>query len=227
LRVAALYDVHGNLPALEAVLEEVAREDVDLIVVGGDLPGPWTWECLARLRAAWPPLRFIRGNGERELEEAEPDATLAWVLSRMPDEQRAFFVALPLTETADVDGLGPVLFCHATPSDDAQIFTTLTPDEAVQELVGNPAEPTVVCGHTHIQFDRTVGGTRIVNAGSVGMPYEDEPGAYWALLGPGVQLRRTEYDVDAMLVALAEAGYPGEWPQASREEATEFFESRR
>lgn len=227
MRVAALYDVHGNLPALEVVLADVAREEVDLIVVGGDLPGPWTWECLARLRAAWPPLRFIRGNGERELDEAEPDDALAFVLGRMPDEQRDFFVSLPLTETIDVDGLGRVLFCHATPHEDAQIFTTLTPDDDVRELLGDVSERVVVCGHTHVQFDRRIDGVRVVNAGSVGMPYEDEPGAYWALLGPDAELRRSEYDLDAMLAGLVEIGYPAEWPRASREEATAFFESRR
>ena len=119
-----------------------------------------------------------------------------------------------------LDGLGRAVFCHAVPGADEPIVTRITPDADVAELIGDVEAGLVVCGHTHVQFDRRVDGVRIVNAGSIGMPYEDEPGAYWALVGPDVELRRTEYepaDIEA-------AGWPEEWPYATPDEATEFFE---
>jgi diadenosine tetraphosphatase ApaH/serine/threonine PP2A family protein phosphatase len=91
----------------------------------------------------------------------------------------------PLTATLEIGGLGEVLFCHATPRDASEIRTAISPDERWREVLDGVTEGVVVCGHTHVQFDGVVGGTRIVNAGSIGMPYEDEPGAYWALLGAG------------------------------------------
>jgi diadenosine tetraphosphatase ApaH/serine/threonine PP2A family protein phosphatase len=133
--------------------------------------------------------------------------------------------ALPLTLTLDVDGLGPVLFCHATPRNDSEIRTAISPDERWREVLAGVEERIVVCGHTHVQFDRAVDGVRVVNAGSIGMPYADEPGAYWAVLGPDVELRRSTYDDAAARTAIAVAGYPSEWPEASATEATEYFES--
>ncbi len=105
----------------------------------------------------------------------------------------------------DVDGLGLTLFCHGSPRSDTEIITTATTDERLRGILGGVEQRTVVGGHTHRQFDRRVDGWRVVNAGSVGMPYEGRPGAYcWALLGPGVELRRTAYDVDRAVVALRE-----------------------
>jgi diadenosine tetraphosphatase ApaH/serine/threonine PP2A family protein phosphatase len=143
---------------------------------------------------------------------------MEYVRERLSPGALAFLAALPLTETIEIDGLGSVLFCHATPRNDEEILTRISPDERWRAALDGVDAGMVVCGHTHIQFDRLAGGTRLVNAGSVGMPYEREPGAYWALLGPDVDLRRTEY-VPGDLSA-----WPGEWPEASPEEATEFFE---
>jgi putative phosphoesterase len=226
VRVAALYDVHGNLAALDAVLAEV---DADVILVGGDIAaGLYPSQTLERLRSLGDRVRWIRGNADRELMErlveregGAPAETLAWVRAALTDEQLAFLYALPEQQVLEVDGLGPVRFCHATPRNDVEIVTDASPLERLREVLAGVREPVVVCGHTHMQFDLRVGETRFVNAGSVGMPYEDEPGAYWAVLGPDVELRRTAYDA----AIPGDSGFPDEWPQASREEATTFFES--
>jgi putative phosphoesterase len=222
LKVAALYDIHGNLPALDAVLAEV---DADVILVGGDfVAGPWPTETLARLRGLDGDVRFIRGNADREVVEQTPGLAppelMEFVRERLSAQAIAFLGSLPLTESIEVDGLGKVLFCHATPRNDEEIFTRISPDERWRAALDGVEADVVVCGHTHVQFDRDIDGVRLVNAGSVGMPYEREPGAYWALLGPGIELRRTEYKPGD----IAASGWPGEWPEASPEEATEFFE---
>ncbi|TML62899.1 MAG: metallophosphoesterase family protein [Actinobacteria bacterium] len=222
-RVAALYDVHGNLPALEAVLAEVG--DADLIVVGGDVVGgPFPAETVERLRDLGDRVRWLRGNAERELveqppprEAGPPPGELERLRAALSDEQVDFVYGLPERVELDVEGLGRVLFCHATPQNDLDIVTPLTPEERLRRILEGVTVDAVVAGHTHIQEDRRVGGVRWVNAGSVGMPYEDEPGACWALLGPEVELRRTEYDATKL------GGY--EYPQASRQEAADYFES--
>jgi predicted phosphodiesterase len=226
LTVAALYDVHGNLPALDAVLADV---DADLILVGGDVvAGPWPAETLARLRTLGDRVRFIRGNADREVVEPSregraggpPPGVMEFVRGRLTVDQLEFLAALPLTETVTVHGLGDVLFCHATPRSDEELLTRISPDERWLAALDGVEATVVVCGHTHVQFDRMIGGYRLVNAGSVGMPYEREPGAYWLLLGPNVELRRTACDVPD----ISSSGWPEEWPSATPEEATEFFE---
>jgi predicted phosphodiesterase len=228
VKVAALYDVHGNVHALEAVLRDVDATGVEAIVLGGDVvAGPWPSETHAMVErldgAIW-----IRGNADRELAGGDgraPAELVDWVSSKLDRSLLDRLPDLPLTVALDVDGLGPVLFCHATPRNDTEIRTAVSPDARWSEVLEGVSEATVVCGHTHVQFDRVVGGTRVVNAGSVGMPYEDLPGAYWALLGPDVELRRTEYDVPATLTAIAATDLPTEWPQATADEATAHFES--
>jgi putative phosphoesterase len=222
LRVAALYDVHGNLPALEAVLAEA---DADLILAGGDVAaGPWPSETLDRLRGLGERVRFIRGNADRELTSREegraPREVMDFARARLSHEQLDFLGALPLTESVDVEGLGSVLFCHATPRNDEEIFTRISPDERWQEALDGVRADVVVCGHTHVQFMRTIGNRVLVNAGSVGMPYEDQPGAYWALLGPGIDFQRTQYEPGD----IAASGWPGQWPTPTAEEATVHFE---
>jgi predicted phosphodiesterase len=223
VRVAALYDVHGNLPALEAVLADIP--DDAAIVVGGDVAaGPFPSETLERLRALGDRVHWIRGNADRELTQSEesglaPEDVLAWVRSRLSEEQIAFLHGLPETIELEIDGLGPVLFCHATPLNDMDIFTELTPEDRVAPHVEGISLDTIVCGHTHTQFERDIAGRRVVNAGSVGMAYEHEPGAYWALLGPGIEHRRTPFHFDP-------GDYPGEWPSVSRDEAVAYFTER-
>ena len=218
-RVAALYDIHGNLPALEAVLEEVRRVGVDVIVVGGDvLPGPLSPECLERLNATGVATHYIHGNGETaSLEslrggplEQVPAAFrdgIIWSAGELPDERVESIATWPLTTRLDIGGLGGTVFCHATPRNDTEIFTRLTPDDRVRTLFAGIDASIAVCGHTHMQFDRTVGSLRIVNAGSVGMPFGDA-GAYWLLLGPDVQLRRTLYDLEAAAARIRHTKFP-------------------
>jgi predicted phosphodiesterase len=225
--VAALYDVHGNLPALDAVLAEVPEDAA--IVVGGDVAaGLFPSETLERLRALGARVHWLRGNADRELTPGEeglaPERMLEWVRSRLSEEQIAFLHALPPSVTLDVEGVGRVLFVHATPRNDVDIFTERTPEERVAPCFAGVDADIVVCGHTHSQFDREIAGLRVVNAGSVGMAYEDAPGAYWALLGPGpttsrgVEHRRSTFEP-------RESDYPDEWPSSSRDEAVSHFET--
>ena len=213
MRVAALYDVHGNLPALTAVLAEVDALGVDAIVVGGDTAsGPMPVETLDALRARRA--RFVRGNADRVLdlrganEEELWVRARRWVASRLGDERLAFLAALPLDLTLELDELGTVRFCHGAPGSDELTITRVTPDERLRGLLDGVDKRVVVCGHTHVQFDRVVDGIRVVNAGSVGAPYEAEPGAYWALLAADVELRRTAYDVEGAAATIAATDYP-------------------
>jgi putative phosphoesterase len=219
MQVAALYDIHGNLPALEAVLQEVRQAGVDLIVVGGDvLPGPMPRETLTVLRELELPVRFLHGNGESELlamrAGAESGALpafvrelLRWVAGELDPELEAWLASWPATVRVEIPRLGDVLFCHATPRNDTEIFTRLTPEDCLLPVFAGIDAPLVVCGHTHMQFERTIGGVRVVNAGSVGMPF-GEPGADWLLLGEDVELRHTGYDLAAAAARIRATRYP-------------------
>ena len=206
--VAALYDIHGNLAALDAVLAEVP--DDATIVVGGDIcaGGEHPSETLARLRGLGDRVAWLRGNADRELHPDEeglaPAEFLEQARSQLSEDEIEFLHELPETQV-----IGDVLYCHASPRNDLDIFTERTPEERIAFLFAGLEVPTVVCGHTHMQYDRRVGGVRVVNAGSVGMPYEEEPGAYWLL---DLVHRRTLYD--------------GAELKASREEAVAEFTER-
>ncbi len=208
MRLAALYDVHGNLPALDAVLAEVAEEGVDGIVCGGDLvAGPFPVEVLERL-VGRADVRFLRGNADRLVFDGVDEHGQDWagMRERLGESALAELASWPLTVEFDIDGLGHALFCHAVPTADEPIFTRITPDDDVARLLGDVDAEVVVCGHTHVQFDRLLpSGLRVVNAGSVGMPYEGRRGAFWALLGPDVELRRTAYDTEAAVAAIRRA----------------------
>jgi predicted phosphodiesterase len=242
MRVAALYDIHGNLPALEAVLAEPDVAAADLMVVGGDaLAGPMPAETLALLVALGDRAVWVRGNTEREvieLRDADPadgelwDRRATWVAGRLTAEELAFAGSWPQAVTVEIDGLGPVRFCHATPRSDSEIFTAISPPDRVAPMLAGVSEATVVCGHTHVQFDRMVAGRRIVNAGSVGMPYEGSAGARWCVLGPDVALRMTAYDAEAAAVRIRATELPeaGEFAAdllhpATAAEATREFEA--
>jgi predicted phosphodiesterase len=142
---------------------------------------------------------------------------------RLDDAQLRRVAGWPTTLVLEVDGLGHTLFCHATPRDENEILVPESPSDQWAEALAAVVERTVVCGHTHVQFDRRIGGVRLLNAGSVGMPYEAQPGAYWLELGPGVRQRRTEYDTDGAAREIA-AIWPEEWPAATPDGATAFFE---
>ena len=217
MRVAALYDIHGNLPALEAVLGDVRAARIDRLVIGGDVfPGPMSREALARLRSLDIPTAFIRGNCETAVlaERAGRGAaiqagvreTIRWTARQLMAEEAAFVEEWPPTRTLAIGGT-TVLFCHATPRDDNEIFTAATAEARVAPAFTGVAAPLVVCGHTHIQFERDIGTVHVVNAGSVGMPFEG-PGAFWLLLGPGIELRRTDYDLAAAAERIRSTAYP-------------------
>jgi predicted phosphodiesterase len=216
LRVAALYDVHGNVPALEAVLAEVEGEGVDAIVFGGDLfLGPQPAETAALVRSV--EASFVRGNCDREPDE--------WTRSKLDDETIAWSQGWPLT--VELDG---TLYCHAAPKDDMRpILTDASPPERFDEALEGVDARLVVAGHTHMQFKRD----RWINAGSVGWAAEDDVAAFWAIVSDAVEFRRTPFDVERAVSEFLASG----WPEAesfvaenlrtpqSRAEATAYFES--
>jgi predicted phosphodiesterase len=205
--VAVLSDVHGNATALEAVLAELERERPDLVVFGGDLTwGPEPAETLALVQAMDVPTAFVRGNAERVVAECTERTARGeggsltprarWMVERHDEAARAFLAGFAGSVVVEVETLGAVRVCHGSPRSDEEIVTPATPQARVREFMEGVPECVLVTAHTHLQFDREVAGIRSLNAGSVGMPYAEERGAYWALLGPDVSLRRTEYDLD-------------------------------
>jgi len=217
--IAALYDIHGNLPALEAVLEEVRQAGVDQILVGGDvIPGPMPRKTLELLFHLDIPVKFIRGNGEVEvLAQLTGKKTgnvpeqirgiLQWTGEQLTPEEQDWIAGWPMTLRLEVDGVGEVLFCHATPENENDIFTKLTPVERLLPIFEELHVPLVVCGHTHMPFDRMIGGARVVNAGSVGMPF-GEPGADWLIFGTKIEFRHTNYDFEKADEIIRETTYP-------------------
>jgi predicted phosphodiesterase len=219
MRVAAIYDLHGNLPALEAVLQEIRQAEVDLVVVGGDVvPGPMPRETLTCLLDLDIPVQFIQGNGEvavlAQMAGTDPGAlpeqareAVRWTAQQLDPGHERLFAGWPKTLRLEIQGLGEVLFCHATPRSDTEIFTRLTSEDRLLPVFAGINVPVVICGHTHMQFDRMIGRIRVVNAGSVGMPF-GEPGADWLLLGPDVQLRHTPYDLTQAAERIRATKYP-------------------
>jgi predicted phosphodiesterase len=216
---------------LEAVLRELDELQADVVVFGGDLAaGALPRETIALARDL-PNARYVQGNCEREMLRSREGPITGWPSTQLEEDDRKFLASFEFTVVLD-----DVCYCHATPHDDEPFVTVLTPDEVARETIGEAGQPTVVIGHTHSQFDRRLGDLRLVNAGSVGMPYEDRPGAYWALVRDGEpQLRRTDYD----LQAAAERIRPTEWPIAEEwvrdnllsvptaRDAAAFFENQR
>ncbi|HEX6445682.1 MAG TPA: metallophosphoesterase family protein [Streptosporangiales bacterium] len=221
MRVAVLADVHGNLPALDAVLAEVAAAGADAVVLNGDIAtGPMPAETLDRLAELGDRAVWVHGNAERELVAAfdgalspelpdEARLPTEYCATRIDRRHRDLLDGLPMSVALDVDGLGPVRFCHATARSDTEMVLVDSPVDAYREAFAAVEEPTVLLGHTHMPFDRLADRRRFVNPGSVGMPYGGV-GAYWALLGPDVVLRRTGYDLDAAATRLRDAApeYP-------------------
>lgn len=212
--VAVLADIHGVLPALEAVLADA--QDADVIVLAGDIAsGPQPVETLDLLTALGDRAVWVRGNADRELVEMArgtydakpPDEVSPWAAEQLRPDQVELLAGLPTTVT-----IGDALFCHATPRDDEEMVLVDSPISRWSTVFnGLPADVrTVVCGHTHMPFARQVDRRLVVNAGSVGMPY-GAPGPSWALLtADGVQLRRSALDAAAAADRIVrESTYPG------------------
>jgi predicted phosphodiesterase len=221
LRVAALYDVHGMPWPLEAVLAEVADGGVDEVVFGGDfICGPYPRRTLELVRSV-EGARLIRGNCERDPGEEER-SELAGEVDDL----------LELPMTVSFDG---VLYCHSTPTDDQPIISAATPLEEVESLFDGIDERTVVIGHTHHQFELR-GRVRVINAGSIGMPYEGEVAAFWTLIDEGEpEFRKTPFDVERAIAEIEASSWPP-GPEfvaenlraaVAREEAIAWYESRR
>lgn len=222
MKIAALYDIHGNAPAFNAVLGELEEARPDLIVIGGDIvSGPMPQQTLERLMQLGERARGIRGNADREtvmdFDEVPLHPNMAqhervatrWVASQLTHSQRDYLASLPEQLEFKIDGLGRVLFCHATPRNDEEMFTAITPEDHLRVIFSDVEQDIVICGHTHMQFERRLENLRIVNAGSVGMPYADQPGAYWLLLSnDGYEFRRTPYDVEAAAQVIRTSRYP-------------------
>jgi putative phosphoesterase len=235
VRVAAISDIHGNLPALEAVLADIEQEGIDDIIVAGDsVSGPWPAETFDLLESVGA--RIVRGNADRAEEVAAHSGELAsWNAKRLGSRRTETVLAWAPTLELAVGGLGEVLVCHSTPASDTLIYTRITPDEVLVDLLGPVDADVLVCGHTHMQYDRTLSnGLRVVNPGSVGMPYEGRRGAFWAILGPDVELRRSDYDVEACVAAIQVSGAPVDPQQLAylldppeSADVTEHFESLR
>jgi putative phosphoesterase len=219
MKVASLYDIHGNLPALEAVMKAIRQAGVELIVIGGDvIPGPMPRETLDYLLALDIPTKFILGNGDEavltELRGKTSDKVpervrglVTWTAQQLRPEHEAFLASWPLTVKVDIDPLGEVLFCHAVPQNNTDIFTKLTPEEKLIPVFKDVTASSVVCGHTHMQFDRKIGNLRVVNSGSVGMPYGKSL-AHWLLLGDTIDFRQTGYDLSKAAELVRATTYP-------------------
>jgi putative phosphoesterase len=202
--IAVLADVHGNLPALQAVIAEVEREGFDVVVSAGDqVSGPMPSECLEALRALPGDVRWVMGNADRHAidPEHEPYFMDGWAYERLSAEQRDFIRGWELSVT-----VGDVLVCHGTPRDDEEKVTKLTPPERLASILEGVDAPLIVCGHVHHQFALQ---DRFFCAGSIGMAYEDgTPGARWLAVRDGrVEMRTTPYDVDAAEAAVHATGY--------------------
>lgn len=206
--VAALADIHGNIHALDAVLADPRCREADRIVVLGDVvAGTFPVETFDRLAALEDRVQILRGNADRIVLDRDGEESV-WVRSLLGPERLAAVRGWPASFAIDVDELGAVRCCHAVPGSDEPIISPATPDDVVEAALAVTEEPTVIGGHTHVRMDRRVGSRRFVNVGSVGRPREGVPGAYWALLGPDVELVRTDYDVEAAARAVLASGQP-------------------
>jgi putative phosphoesterase len=243
MRIAALYDIHGNLRALEAVLEDMKTFAPDRVVIGGDMAlGPMPRETVELLATLGDRAVYIRGNCDREMvaalggefSHASPwGARTRWAAERCTIAQMRLLSSLPTTVTLEIDGMGDVLFCHGSPRRDDEILTKVSPHSRLRAAMIGSVRPRVVHGHTHVQYERSVAGTHWICPGSVGLPYESEPGARWATFGPGVTLRRTPYDVERTIADVRAARFPDAeefiekylLAPSGPDEASAFFES--
>jgi putative phosphoesterase len=210
--IAILSDIHGILPALDAVLAEPDVIAADRIVLPGDIAaGPQPIAVLDRLLRLGDRAIWVRGNADREMADvargriaSSGDPISDWAASQLPDRYVTILDSLPHPLLISVAGFGDVLICHGTPRDENEIVLVDTGMERWEEVLRDVpvSVSTIVCGHTHIPFVRLAHGRTIVNPGSIGLPY-GLSGAHWAMLRDGsITLRRTIYDVQAACDAI-------------------------
>ena len=218
MKVAALYDIHGNLPALEAVMEDIQQSGVDRIVVGGDIVlGPMSAACIDLVLKQEIPVHFIQGNCEQfvlnEIDGGPPHSVpdtvkkkIAWDAKVLTGYHKQL-ATWPEYFQLELDHIGRILFCHASPRNTMDIFTVDTPEEKLLPIFSNLKVDVVICGHTHMQFDRKIGQVRVVNAGSVGMPF-GMTGAFWVELGLDIKHRHLQYDLQNAAEIILSTDYP-------------------
>lgn len=219
MRIAAMYDIHGNPSALEAVLHAIQEKEVDLIVVGGDVvAGPLPVETLTLLERITLPTHFILGNAESEvlrhlageeingLSERANDVA-RWVAKQLSPEHTQLLSRWTPTLHLETETWGEVLFCHGTPRSDREIFTCRTSEDTLRSIFEHLSASVVVCGHTHMPFERTIGSVRIVNAGSVGMPF-GRTAADWLLLDTEIGFHHTDYDIKVAAERIRQSDNP-------------------
>lgn len=219
MRLAVLGDIHGNAPALEAVLEDIRAEHVDRIVVAGDvLAGPLPLETLALLMELGIPTHIVRGNHDTELQtilsEEKPGVMrqrendiAQWIAGKLSAEHTQLVSSWQTTHEIEMDGWGNVLFCHATPHSDSYVFSCLTPESKLMPILRGLNASLMVCAHTHMQFDRLVGDLRIANTGSVGMCV-GRTGADWLVIDEDIHFRHTDYDTVLAAERIRQSDYP-------------------
>ena len=205
-RVAIMADIHGNDSALEAALSEINAEAFDCIAILGDITwGTFPEETYRLLAPLAHKLVCIRGNADRAAVELahKPDTELSererWMVAAHSPEVMVFLESLPTTATITVSGLGDIRLSHGSPRTDIEVVTPETPHGRIEEFMSGVEQRCVATAHTHVSYVRRVGDTVLFNPGSVGMPYEGKRGAFWAALGPDIELRHTEYDVEGFV----------------------------
>lgn len=204
MREAVLFDIHGNVDALEAVLGEAAAVGCEGLILGGDYAflGPAPAECVDLLREYPQPTVAIRGNTDRMIAEGG-DAIGEWAADRLGPERVAWLGGLPGQAHLPRHA---ALLVHATPRGDEERLLPDTPDAQAEAMLAGVDMPTLLYGHVHLQHRRRIGDVEVVNPGSVGYPFDGDPTAAWAIVGDGeVELRRTAYDVERALARLAAA----------------------
>jgi putative phosphoesterase len=233
MRIALLADIHGNLPGLDAVLEEVERESVDQIICLGDVAvGPQPTETLERIRALGCPV--LMGNWDAWFLDGFPSLPDdlgrklieigSWWAGQLGPEERGYMRTFQHVLELDLGQETTLAAFHGSPRSYEEGIYATTPDEEVEEMLAGVGAPLLVCGHTHFQLFRRLGESLVVNPGSVGLAFRRDGGimriAPWAEYGLitvdsdrlAVELRRTMFDVDALAATMLASGMPhAEW----------------
>ena len=222
MKIAALFDIHGNLPALNSVLEELSQLNVDKIIIGGDIvSGPMPNETLETLFQIKDKIVWIGGNGDDDVLNAICNKPLNsnlsdngrlltdWVANQLGERFIDFLKELPLLYDLVLPGYGSICFCHATPKSKEEIFTPITNEQSIKEIFENINYNIIICGHTHVQFQLMANSIKIMNAGSVGMPFGRNKGADWILITPDeILFKNTQYDYMKAEKILMKTNYP-------------------